>query len=366
MERTDAVAEGLDATARQFFDRAGLGPDCARVYAQLAGRSVATVAQLSAESGLPTESVNGAVDDLADRGFVRVSRDEPATVSVLSPDAGIADAINCSEQRAADGLGQLSELRAASASFGRALSTLRASQDAASFERLDDAEATVSRLHELNHHTQEEILTCVPSKPASGSLLEARVEDAKLLARGIRVRGIYLQACRNDPAVMEYLEWMHVQGASVRLAPTLPARLQIFDRRTAVVAESADGSRPGAILVHSEGLVNALLRLFDFAWDAARAPFGVATAEIGLPPQQRELIRLLARGSKDESVARQMGVSARTVRRAISELSAELGAASRFELGVKCAQLGWVEATRPAAAPGAPSGSGPGVDPQVR
>lgn len=342
MEHTDRSDDELETSATELFDRMGLGPQCARIYTDLARRSSATEPELATDCDLTAEQVSAAVDELEASGFVRVTRGAQREVWVLRPDAGLAAAINCSEQRAAEELSRLAKMRPLAATFGEALAALRGSQDAASFERLEDAEATVSRLHELNHHTQEEILTCVPTKPAEVSLLEARTEDAKLLARGVRVRGIYLQSCRNDPTIMEYLEWMHVQGAGVRLAPTLPARLQIFDRRTAVVAESLDGSRPGAILVHSEGLVSVLLRLFDFTWESGEAPFGVAPATIDLTAQQRDLIRLLAQGSKDEAVARQMGVSARTVRRAISELATELGAASRFELGVKCAQLGWL------------------------
>lgn len=348
MEHTERWIGDLDTAATGFFDRVGLGAECSRVYTEVARRSSATEQELTADCGLSAEQVTTAVDQLEASGFVRVSQGARREVWVLRPDAGLAAAINCSEQRAADELTRLSELRPLAAALGESLSALRGDQDATSFERLENAEATVSRLHELNHHTQEEILTCVPFKPPEGALTEARTEDAKLLARGVQVRGIYLQACRNDPAIMEYLEWMHVQGAGVRLAPTLPARLQIFDRRTAVVAESIDGSRPGAILVHSQGLVSALLRLFDFTWDAGQAPFGVAPATADLTAQQRDLVRLLAQGSKDETVARQMGVSARTVRRAISELSSELGAASRFELGVKCAQLGWTSGSRAA------------------
>ena len=46
-----------------------------------------------------------------------------------------------------------------------------------------------------------------------------------------------------------------------------------------------------------------------------------------------EILRLLAAGQKDESVARALGVSVRTVQRKIQTLQRGFGAASRFQLG---------------------------------
>ncbi|MFE7408952.1 response regulator transcription factor [Streptomyces laurentii] len=61
-----------------------------------------------------------------------------------------------------------------------------------------------------------------------------------------------------------------------------------------------------------------------------------------LPPQEREVLRMLANGDKDETVARALGISVRTERRMVADLLARTGASSRFELGVKAAKAGWV------------------------
>lgn len=343
MEGKDSLVNELEQAADRFFDHVGLGRSCAVVYAGLAGRASATELELAAVCSMPLDEVSAAVRTLAEGGFVRISDEGPRLVSMLHPGAGVAATITCSEERASSELARLADLRLLSAELARVHADLRAERDAGSFERLDDAHATVTRLHELNHLTEDEILTCVPMKPHLSALDGARAEDAALLARGVRVRAIYLRACQNEPAIMEYLQWMHLQGASVRLAPTLPTRLQIFDRRTAVVARSPEGTQAGAIVVHSEGLVAALLRLFDMSWAAAQAPFGLPPTAGDLAAQERELVRLLGRGMKDETVARKMGVSVRTVRRSIAELSDRLQASSRFELGVRCAEQGWTE-----------------------
>jgi hypothetical protein len=48
-------------------------------------------------------------------------------------------------------------------------------------------------------------------------------------------------------------------------------------------------------------------------------------------------------GATDEQVARKLGVSLRTVRRIAAELSEQVGASGRFELGVRAAQREWVD-----------------------
>ena len=61
-----------------------------------------------------------------------------------------------------------------------------------------------------------------------------------------------------------------------------------------------------------------------------------------LNDQQRAVLRLLATGAKDDAIARALGVSNRTVTRVVAELTAQLGADSRFQAGVRAAKLGWI------------------------
>ena len=50
----------------------------------------------------------------------------------------------------------------------------------------------------------------------------------------------------------------------------------------------------------------------------------------------------LARGAKDEQLARTLGLSLRTVRRRVAELLDELEASSRFQAGVEAVRRGWI------------------------
>jgi DNA-binding NarL/FixJ family response regulator len=48
----------------------------------------------------------------------------------------------------------------------------------------------------------------------------------------------------------------------------------------------------------------------------------------------------MAGGAKDELIARRLGISLRTCRRYIADLTKDLGAQSRFQAGVLAAQRG--------------------------
>ncbi|OHV47242.1 hypothetical protein BCD48_19545 [Pseudofrankia sp. BMG5.36] len=62
------------------------------------------------------------------------------------------------------------------------------------------------------------------------------------------------------------------------------------------------------------------------------------------PPSPAELLllQLLADGAKDESAARSLGVSVRTVRRMVADLMRRLEARSRFQAGILAKRRGWL------------------------
>jgi DNA-binding CsgD family transcriptional regulator len=56
-----------------------------------------------------------------------------------------------------------------------------------------------------------------------------------------------------------------------------------------------------------------------------------------------QVLRLAAQGLCDETIARHLGLSVRTVRARFAEAMTELGAQSRFHAGVEAARRGWLE-----------------------
>ncbi|WP_336204157.1 response regulator transcription factor [Nonomuraea sp. LPB2021202275-12-8] len=92
--------------------------------------------------------------------------------------------------------------------------------------------------------------------------------------------------------------------------------------------------------MHSSSLLDALVSLFEVLWRSALPlPAAPSSGQADLPDP--ELFTLLAAGLKDEAVARQLGVSLRTVHRRVSELMDRLGARTRFQAGLLAARRGW-------------------------
>jgi DNA-binding NarL/FixJ family response regulator len=54
------------------------------------------------------------------------------------------------------------------------------------------------------------------------------------------------------------------------------------------------------------------------------------------------LLALLLAGLKDDAIARQLGLSTRTMRRRMKHLLDLLGADNRFQAGVQATRRGWI------------------------
>lgn len=147
--------------------------------------------------------------------------------------------------------------------------------------------------------------------------------DHEDLPPGVRYRILVPEAVRLASPVTARLTDLADAGAQVRTVPDVPVDALVVDGTLAVL--------PG------QGTLNVvLLRVFDSLWSAG-TPFGLGV----LTTREHQVLTLLSAGRTDESMAAQLGVSVRTVRRMISTLMGRLGARSRFQAGVRAATLGW-------------------------
>jgi DNA-binding NarL/FixJ family response regulator len=70
------------------------------------------------------------------------------------------------------------------------------------------------------------------------------------------------------------------------------------------------------------------------------APTGNTNARDRLGERQAQTLALLAAGASDSTIARQMGVSQRTVERHVRQIMDTLGVTTRFQAGVHAARRG--------------------------
>lgn len=188
-----------------------------------------------------------------------------------------------------------------------------------------------------------EMMTVQPGGKRNPVILQdALPRDIAAAKRGVRVRMLYQHTARAALSGHAYISAMTEAGGEVRTVDQLPERMFIFDREMAFIPKRTRPDRvPGALIVRDAVIVSFLCTLFEQFWIGAM-PFvpegpGYHDASSDL---RRSIVSLLAQGLKDEAVAKRLGMSVRTCRRHIASLMQELGAESRFEAGVKAAQLG--------------------------
>lgn len=210
-------------------------------------------------------------------------------------------------------------------------------------ERLAGLDAIRSRLQQLAASARREVLSFSPGGALGAEAIAAtRPLDEETLSRGVAMREVHLHSALHDPSTMTYLRWLGGLGAELRTVPVLPMRMLVVDRRAVVIPADLEQPRSGALLVRSPGVLTALIALFESVWASARdvgAPR--PAAGVAMSDTEQEVLRLLAAGATDEAVARQLGVSVRTVRRHTAGLMTRFQARSRFELGVRLTQQGW-------------------------
>ncbi|SDI17620.1 Homeodomain-like domain-containing protein [Actinokineospora alba] len=164
------------------------------------------------------------------------------------------------------------------------------------------------------------------------------------LARGVEYRVVYGSQVLHRPEALAAVRMSIEAGERARVFPDVPFNLQISER-VAVLAIAGRGSeRLNAVVVHHSSLYDGLIGVFETFWRVA-VPVPVAAEEpVGsmTPVEHRELLTLLSAGLTDESIARELGVSQRTVARRIAQYQQALGAKSRFQLGVQAARQGWL------------------------
>ncbi|MDR2703702.1 MAG: LuxR C-terminal-related transcriptional regulator [Cellulomonadaceae bacterium] len=204
------------------------------------------------------------------------------------------------------------------------------------------------RLRILSERTRFEVATFAPGGAQSPeSMAASQARNSELFSRGVSSRSIYLSSARNDSTTLKHVEWLNCQGSEVRTAPTLPIRMIIADKATAVLPLDPTPGRglQGIAVYHNKGVVLALQTLFEAIW-ATAAPLGQSRTLTkdthGLSDDERVVLELLTVGRSTDDIAKQMGVSARTARRIVGTLMERLEARSPFEAGYQAVKRGWI------------------------
>lgn len=157
-------------------------------------------------------------------------------------------------------------------------------------------------------------------------------------AEGVSVRLLASPALLDEEFAREQLG--RERPVAVRVAKVPPLQALIVDGRAAlVVAESAVGRRASVIRVPE--VLHTLHTLFESVWaNAVPAGERIVFGDRDRAALARRILGALQDGATDDVAARELAVSVRTYRRYVAEIMALLGANSRFQAGVRAAELG--------------------------
>jgi DNA-binding CsgD family transcriptional regulator len=160
-------------------------------------------------------------------------------------------------------------------------------------------------------------------------------------------RLIYHEDVRTDDRLPSTVREISATKAQIRTTSTWIPDMVISDDQVAVMVGEAGEPEAEPFWIEQPAVVSVLTVIFDQAWEAAtplaanwtKTPSG---SNCELLDAELNLLKLLADGATDESVARHLGISLRTTRRYVATLMSRLAATSRFQAGAEAVKRGWL------------------------
>lgn len=298
-------------------------------------------------AGLSDDEVDVSMGELTARGLL-VHTTDPDVWEVLPPREAMTRQAEVVERRIALSRATAAEVETL---WRRAVGE-RIPVSNQNFEALVGLETVAERILSVHRASSTRLWVALDPSPAVRMFLEAALEDESLLLLrpGVEARMMFDTALLEQPAAMAHLERCDRAGHPVRVGNGIPFTTVLVDSRAGLIDLSTfDQTGQGSAELRGPGPLGALEKLLDEIWQLS-TPYGptveAARREEGqkapLDTRDLRILHLLSAGASDQLIARQLGVSVRTVERRIRYLTEHLGAATRFQAGVQAVRRGWV------------------------
>ncbi|MEU1629271.1 helix-turn-helix domain-containing protein [Streptomyces sp. NPDC020096] len=289
-----------------------------------------TAAGLAAELGITPDRAERLLAALAQHGLVSRQDGVPARWSAVAPDVAVEALLLRREEELLRTRGRVGELM-------RAYRRVQQPQAADLVEVVTGQAAIAERWRQMQDGARRHLLLF--DKPPHISRTDTELERS-LLGRGVRIRAVYEASSVSAPGRLAEIRDVVAAGEEARMLPELPCKLAMVDDRWAMLPVATGSELRAAVLVRASSLLDALTGMFEAYWHrAVRVPDVVGPAH-GAGDRKGELLTLLSAGFTDDSIARQLGVSPRTVQRWVREVMDALGARTRFQAGIQAARAG--------------------------
>ena len=285
--------------------------------------------------GMKAPLVDHSLEVLEERGLVRVH--SGGRIEVVPPDISLPALALDYERRARETRSAAHELAQV---YFQARSATR-TPDVGTVRILNSMDEIAAVTAEAVAAGTEQIRTFRSLSPRTRAIFASPLHSHEEPTRGVSGKvldytTVYDTKVLEIEGALEILEARERGGERFRLTSSVPFSAVIVDESAAVVDLSAfDPSGFGSALIRARPMVLALSALADHLWDLG-SPLSIG----GMAAERRDqlILALLAAGAPDATIARQAGVSQRTVERRVRALMDQLGAGTRFQAGVQAAR----------------------------
>lgn len=204
-----------------------------------------------------------------------------------------------------------------------------------------DGETTRTTLRRLVTTVREELMCIMLATRCGGEQwYEALPEMGSLATAGISVRMLCSSETVATVDRVRFLDQAQALGIHVRVAKMPPHELVIVDGRKALVRNVGSAGQQ-VLIARAPAIVGALRTLFISSFDSALPAADYRRLGDGeWDGLTRQVLAFLSTGHKDSVAARELGMSVRTYRRYVAVIMRDIGAGSRFQAGVRAAELG--------------------------
>jgi sugar-specific transcriptional regulator TrmB/DNA-binding CsgD family transcriptional regulator len=322
-----------------MWDAVGVSGTEATAYEALVHRGQADAETLAGAVGVSKGQVTRVLRRLVQRGLATRLPGAPARYVAVPPDLAAGSLI-------ADRERELSRLRTHADQLAAEHARQRPQEhDPASLvEIIDGASNVQSAFVRLQRTARHEIRTFDRPPYLEDPIAGNEEQYIQSERRKLVYRVVYHSSALEIPGRLEDVRRRVQHGERARVSRHVPMKMALCDDQLALIPVTTGSSAAeAAYLVHPSSMLDAFSELFEALWhravrlndrDRDRA------VESDRPIDDR-LLGLLSGGATDETIARALGWSPRTVHRHVHRMMAEVGAETRFQAGMEVVRRGW-------------------------
>ena len=322
-----------------FYELFDDGSQHGRIYTALVQHPRSTASELAQHLHCAQAEVLAALEELGDlQAVVRIDTDGDVRWDAHAPEA-------LSEAESRRRQAETARMHTVAAQLGETFrSVRRTSRGDGSVVPMYEAREVLAEFEDLQRAARSRV-RMIDRGPylCEGERAESLFElRSARMSAGVRYQTLYHDTVYQDPDRLHFALTANAAGAQARTLPDPPLKVIIADDDRAALMLHHDERRgdPMGLRIAACPTLDTIVHVFDVLW-ALAAPISVNPAQ-PLDERDRAILTLMGLGATDDTIARRLGMSRRTVVRRTASLLERLGASTRFQAGVQAIRRGWL------------------------